>query len=103
MSYKLLKEEFDAAVEELRQSCPHKDISEWMDEWWGIGHSTGSMVRVCTYCEKIVERKGSRPIETKTSGDEVIDYTSIVQFHDRSYGDERDNGLIGEGSKNDRP
>ena len=92
-SYKSLKGAFDLAVEELRQSCPHNIMSEWMDEWWGIGHSTGNVVRICEFCEKVVEKKGVKPvIKTKVSNDKVRNYTESIQFHDKFYGDERDNG-----------
>lgn len=55
-TYKKLKKEFDEKVEELRKKCPHKKLSGWCEEWWGIGHGTGFQVKVCRVCNKIVRR-----------------------------------------------
>jgi len=55
-TYEQLEREFDKKVKELQAKCPHKRF-EWMNEWWAIGHSTGSRVKICKRCNKILERK----------------------------------------------
>lgn len=55
-SYKDLKKEFDKKVKELQEKCPHKK-SIWCEEWWAIAHTTGYKVKVCDFCNKILERK----------------------------------------------
>ena len=56
-TYDELKEEFDKNVEELQTKCKHEDVSEWMDEWWAIMHSTGWVIKRCNICNKVVARK----------------------------------------------
>jgi len=58
--YDKLKVKFDKAVKELRENCPHTEISDWMDEWWAIGHSTGRKVRVCLRCGAKTGTDGTR-------------------------------------------
>lgn len=55
-SYDELKEEFDETVEKLRNGCPHKELSEWMEYFWAPAHSTGELVKSCKMCRKIVRR-----------------------------------------------
>ena len=45
-------------VEALQEGCSHPRISDWVEEYWAPGHSTGYLVRYCKSCGKIVERKG---------------------------------------------
>ena len=52
-TYKQLKREFDKKVKELQAKCPHKR-TKWMEHWWAIGHSTGTRVKVCLRCNKIL-------------------------------------------------
>lgn len=42
-------------IDQLQEVCPHLE-DEWAEEHWAPGHSTGSRVRVCKRCEKILER-----------------------------------------------
>ncbi len=55
--YDRLTKAYKLKVKKLQSTCPHKRISEWMAQWWAIGHSTGYIVRVCENCNKILERK----------------------------------------------
>jgi hypothetical protein len=41
-------------IEDLQNSCKHKDISDWMPYYWAIGHFSHN-VRVCNFCGKTVE------------------------------------------------
>ena len=56
-TYKELEEEFDKKVEDLQSKCKHESVSEWMDEWWAIMHSTGWTIKRCNICNKVVARK----------------------------------------------
>jgi len=56
-TYKQLTEEYKKAVEELQESCKHEDVSDWMQEWWALAHSTRYSVRVCNICRKVVDRR----------------------------------------------
>ena len=56
-TFKKLKKEFDEKVEELRKKCSHKKLSNWMDEWWAMAHSTGFQVKICEICSKIIKRR----------------------------------------------
>src|SRR3989304_5984025 len=49
----------DKAIEELRKSCKHEQVSDWSDEWWALGHSTGFQLKVCNMCEKTIHRRTS--------------------------------------------
>ncbi len=54
-SYKELEEEFDNEVAAVQEKCPHEE-TEWMEQWWAVGHSTGYKVKMCKFCNKIVEK-----------------------------------------------
>ena len=43
-------------MKELQKECPHKN-TEWAEEWWAPGHSTGYDIQVCKRCRKIIERR----------------------------------------------
>jgi hypothetical protein len=51
-----LKARQEKEILALQKRCPHKK-TEWMDEWWALGHSTGRRVRCCLNCNKKVEIK----------------------------------------------
>ena len=55
-SIKQMRERHKKEIEKLQSKCKHKDISDWMPYMWAPGH-VGSPVRVCEYCEKVIERK----------------------------------------------
>lgn len=42
-------------ISELQKTCPHEQISDWKDEEWALGHSTGRRVRQCLRCDKVME------------------------------------------------
>ena len=52
-----LRKEFEEKKKRLQESCPHPSKTDWIDYWWAIAHSTGSAVRSCTRCGKILETK----------------------------------------------
>jgi hypothetical protein len=56
MSAKELRKKFEVDLKELQESCQHPS-STWCEEYWAIAHSTGRQVRVCDFCEKILETK----------------------------------------------
>jgi hypothetical protein len=49
-----LCEKHKKEIEDLQRECKHEKISNWMDEWWAPGHSTGRSVQCCEDCNKIV-------------------------------------------------
>ena len=54
--YQKLKDEFETKVRKLRFDCPHKELSDWVEYHWAIGHISG-YVRYCKRCEEIIDRK----------------------------------------------
>ena len=56
-TYKQLKRKFEKDVLELKKNCKHKQLSNWKNEWWAIGHSTGFEVRSCKKCSDIIKRR----------------------------------------------
>jgi hypothetical protein len=54
--YDRLKEEFDKRVSIMQKKCKHKN-TEWCQEWWAIGHSTGHQVKICKECNKVLMKK----------------------------------------------
>lgn len=56
-SYKELQEDFNRKVEELKKNCKHPKLSEWMDEWWAMAHSTGFEVQICEVCNTVLHRR----------------------------------------------
>jgi hypothetical protein len=53
----LIRKRHAEEIKNFERSCKHGKLSDWMEEWWAPGHSTGIMVRVCKRCGKIVESK----------------------------------------------
>ena len=51
------KAEYERQVKNLRENCPHDKLSEWIEEWWAMGHPTGYMVQSCEHCDKEIHRK----------------------------------------------
>ena len=66
--YEVLEEGFNKKIMRLQETCPHVK-SEWMEEYWAVGHSTGCQVRVCLNCNKTLERKEPKQVwEIKYEG-----------------------------------
>jgi hypothetical protein len=42
-------------IAELQGTCPHREISDWAEEWWAPGHATGHRIKYCLRCDKIME------------------------------------------------
>lgn len=57
MTAKELREQFNKDIQNLQDNCVHEK-STWMDYMWAPGHF-GLPVRVCDYCEKILEHTKS--------------------------------------------
>lgn len=49
-----LYDEYQERLHALQASCPHTELTEWRQEWWAIGHSTGRKVRCCAECNKVI-------------------------------------------------
>ena len=52
-----LRAEYDEKLKQLRLTCPHTELTDWMDELYGPCHSTGDEVRVCANCDEIMDRR----------------------------------------------
>ena len=50
-----LYEQYQRDLRHLQDTCPHEHLTDWMEEWWAPGHSTGRKVRACANCNKVVE------------------------------------------------
>jgi hypothetical protein len=50
-----LYEQYQKDLKHLQESCPHEQLTDWMEEWWAPGHSTGREVKACTNCNKVVQ------------------------------------------------
>ena len=55
---KELRDKFDADLKALQEVCKHEDTGE-AEECWAPGHFSGSTVKYCKVCEKILERRES--------------------------------------------
>jgi hypothetical protein len=55
-----INERHKKEIEELRSNCKHKSLSDWIEEYWAPGHTTGFQVRVCNECGEIVKRSHIR-------------------------------------------
>jgi hypothetical protein len=52
---KRLYEQYQRDLRQLQDTCPHEQLTDWMEEWWAPGHSTGRKVRACTNCDKVLQ------------------------------------------------
>lgn len=52
-----MRERHKQEIETLQKNCKHRKQSNWIEEWWAIGHSTGNEVKVCEFCGKVIKRK----------------------------------------------
>ena len=52
-----LHEQYQRELRQLQETCPHAQITDWIEEWWAPGHDTGREVRTCTNCEKFVQAR----------------------------------------------
>jgi len=52
-----LYEQYQRDLRHLQETCPHEQLTDWMEEWWAPGHSTGREVKACTNCNKVVQAR----------------------------------------------
>jgi len=52
-----LYEQYRRELQRLQETCPHERLTDWMEEWWAPGHSTGREVQACTECNKTVRAR----------------------------------------------
>ena len=50
-----LCEQYQRELKQLQEICPHEQLTDWMEEWWAPGHSTGRKVKACANCNKIIQ------------------------------------------------
>ena len=56
---KSLRDKLELDLKELQAKCKHREISEWMEQHWAIGHYSGTDVKLCNKCEKIIETRNN--------------------------------------------
>ena len=54
---KRLYEQYQQDLKHLQETCPHEQLTDWMEEWWAAGHGTGRKVRACANCNKVIQAK----------------------------------------------
>ena len=52
-----MRERHKEEIETLQKNCEHKKLSDWIEEYCAIAHSTGNIVKVCKFCSKVIEKK----------------------------------------------
>jgi hypothetical protein len=52
-----LYEQYQRDLKHLQETCPHEQLTDWVEEWWAPGHSTGREVKACTNCNKVVQAR----------------------------------------------
>lgn len=56
-SYEMMVERHRQEITKLLDGCPHDEISDWKEYFWALGHSTGTFVKVCQFCQDEVAVK----------------------------------------------
>jgi len=49
-----LYQQYQRELKRLQKTCPHEQLTDWMEEWWAPGHDTGRKVKACANCNKII-------------------------------------------------
>lgn len=49
-----LYQQYQRDLRQLQDSCPHEQLTDWVEEWWAPDHSTGRRVRTCTNCNLVL-------------------------------------------------
>lgn len=52
-----MRKRHEQEIKTLQTDCKHAKLSGWIEQWWALGHSTGSIVKVCEFCGKIIKKK----------------------------------------------
>jgi hypothetical protein len=52
-----LYEQYQRDLKHLQETCPHEQLTDWTEEWWAPGHSTGREVKACTNCNTVVQAR----------------------------------------------
>lgn len=51
----MMRERHEKEIASLQSKCKHKDISDWQEFHWAVGHFS-HYVKVCLFCGKIVKK-----------------------------------------------
>jgi hypothetical protein len=54
---KEMTERHKREIQELQDSCKHEKVSGWLDFYWAPMHSSGTQVKQCEFCGKVVQKK----------------------------------------------
>lgn len=57
-----LYEKYQSDLERLQSECKHLEQSDWLNEEWAPAHGTGFQVKVCSFCNKTIDRRGGYPL-----------------------------------------
>ena len=55
-NYDTIVDDFKKKIKLAQETCLHEK-TQWVEEYWALGHSTGCMLKVCLNCNKTLERK----------------------------------------------
>jgi len=60
MTTKQLYQNYQKELKKLQKECKHTKVTDWLHEQWVPGHSSGSTVKMCKKCDKIIRRIADR-------------------------------------------
>ena len=69
-------------IKELQNSCLHQEVSDWSNENWAFGHSTGFEIKFCRNCEKVIARR----THCSKCGKLTEEFHDGLGTHSRPYG-----------------
>lgn len=49
-----LYQQYQRELKQLQDTCPHEQLTDWVEEWWAPGHTTGRRVRACANCNLVL-------------------------------------------------
>lgn len=49
----MMRKRHEKEIAKLQKNCKHKEISDWMEYHWAVGHFS-HYVKVCLFCGKTV-------------------------------------------------
>jgi hypothetical protein len=68
-----IRDHYEKLISDLQRTCPDKEISDWTDESWALGHSTGRRIKQCLRCDKVIVRVPDRGLDKFADPFDVIE------------------------------
>lgn len=59
-----MRNRHEKEIAELQKYCNHIEISDWIEVQYAPACSTGQYVKVCRFCDKVIEKKHPNIIGT---------------------------------------